>query len=371
MGARVTGLVAGDLVGIRAALAAGASPAAALGEAGAGVLAGPARAVRLGRTVAEEAQTIATGDRGADLLIRALAVAERSGVGGADAVAQSLHAVRDAAALDRLLAVRTAQARGTARLLSAMPPAVWLVLVAFDGAALRFYATPIGVGLGGLAVALALGGRWWSGRLVTRATRAAAEADPLQPTRPGIDRRRAAVAGLPLLATLALLGHPALGLLVGGGAAAAAGRPRRRATGPDTSGGGAAEAVELVAVAVGAGLPTGAAVAVAGELAPPAAAAPLRRAGRRMASGLAAGEAFAATGLEELGALLAVADRWGAPAVEALRGLADDLRAARRAAAEEAAERVQLALVFPTTLLTLPAFVVGVVPPLLWTALAS
>jgi hypothetical protein len=38
---------------------------------------------------------------------------------------------------------------------------------------------------------------------------------------------------------------------------------------------------------------------------------------------------------------------------------------------EEAAAKVELRLVFPTTLLTLPAFVLGVVPPLLWTALTD
>ena len=72
--------------------------------------------------------------------------------------------------------------------------------------------------------------------------------------------------------------------------------------------------------------------------------------------------------LAPLGAVLAAGERWGAPAEPALRRLAAELRATRRAAAEESAERVQLALVFPTTLLTLPAFTVGVVPPLLWSA---
>ncbi len=32
---------------------------------------------------------------------------------------------------------------------------------------------------------------------------------------------------------------------------------------------------------------------------------------------------------------------------------------------------MQVALVFPTTLLTLPAFVTAIVPPLLWTAFAT
>ena len=51
--------------------------------------------------------------------------------------------------------------------------------------------------------------------------------------------------------------------------------------------------------------------------------------------------------------------------------LIDTLRAHERGVAEAAAERVQLALVFPTTLLTLPAFVLPLVPPLVWTAFAG
>jgi hypothetical protein len=54
-----------------------------------------------------------------------------------------------------------------------------------------------------------------------------------------------------------------------------------------------------------------------------------------------------------------------------LRGLARDLRAERLTAAEEAAERTQLLLVFPTTLLTLPAFALAVVPPLVWLGFAN
>jgi hypothetical protein len=132
--------------------------------------------------------------------------------------------------------------------------------------------------------------------------------------------------------------------------------------------GGAAETVELLAVAVAAGLSTGAAVAALAALAPPAARPVLDAAARRLRGGWDAEEAFAGTGLCTLGGVLAACDRWGAPAAPALRHLAEELRADRRAAAEEAAERAELALVFPTTLLTLPAFALGVVPPLLWTA---
>ncbi|HUH06873.1 MAG TPA: type II secretion system F family protein, partial [Egibacteraceae bacterium] len=80
---------------------------------------------------------------------------------------------------------------------------------------------------------------------------------------------------------------------------------------------------------------------------------------------------LAGTGLARLGEALAASERWGAPSAPALRQLAEELRADRRAAAEAAAERAQIALIFPTTLLTLPAFVLAVVPPLLWTAVAG
>jgi hypothetical protein len=70
-----------------------------------------------------------------------------------------------------------------------------------------------------------------------------------------------------------------------------------------------------------------------------------------------------------MGQTLAAAQRWGAPAAPALRDLATDLREQRRAAVEAAAERLQLVLIFPTTLLTLPAFILAVVPPLLWSTL--
>lgn len=309
------------LVGLRAALSAGASPAAALAEcAGEGVLAPAARAVRLGQPLAEAAAEVDTGDPVADLLVRALGVAERAGAGALTGVEQALDSVREAAALRRLLQVRTAQARGTALVLAVLPCLLWVLLVLFDPRALGFYATVPGIVTGGLAVALALAGHRWSRRIVGAAARAACEADPL--------------AG-------------------------------------DCRSGGAAEAIELVAVALAGGLPPALAVATVAPLAPPAARAALAAAGRRLSGGWAAEAALAGTGLASLGAVLAAAERWGAPAGPALRRLAADLRADARAAAEEAAAKVELRLVFPTTLLTLPAFVLGVVPPLLWAALAG
>jgi tight adherence protein B len=309
------------LTALRAALSAGASPATALAEcAGDGVLAPLARAVRLGQPLAEAAGDVDTGDPAADLLVRALGVAEQAGAGALTGVEQALDSLREAAALRRLLQVRTAQARGTAVVLAVLPCLLWALLVLANPKALGFYATIPGMVIGALAVALVLAGRRWSRRIVRAATRAAADVDPL---------------------------------------------------GSDDRCGGTAEAVELVAVALAGGLPPARAVATVAPLAAPAARTALATAGRRLSGGWDAAAAFADTGLASLGAVLAAVERWGAPAGPALQRLAADLRADARAAVEEAAAKVELRLVFPTTLLTLPAFVLGVVPPLLWAALAG
>lgn len=362
-----------------------------------------ANAVRAGRPLAEAAASVDTGDPAADLLVRALGVAERTGAGSALAVDQALAAARDEAATARLLRARTAQARGTAVILTLLPLVTWLLLVGLDRGTLAFYATPAGVLTGSAALTLAVAGQWWARRLIRAAERAAAAADPLAPAKPRAALGRAAVLGAVTLAVVGVGLGPAPGFLAASGVVVLAGR-RRSAGGPsganraageagtagakgeaggagargeaganarDGGAGGAAEAVELVAVALAAGLSPYGAVAVAGRLAPPKARPVLVAGARRMRTGWGAGDAFAGTGLAALGSALAVSARWGAPAEDALRGLATDLRAQRRAAVEEAAERTQLSLVFPTTLLTLPAFVLGVVPPLLWTAFAA
>lgn len=371
----------GELTAIRAALAAGASPAAALteasgagtpaaagrGDAGPGALAVAARAARLGVPLAEVADRVPT-DGPARLLVRALALAERAGVGGAEAVDQVLAAVRDRAALDRLLRVRTAQARVSARVLVGVPLLAWVLLTALDPGALAFYGTVWGlVSLAGAAGLLA-GGWLWSSRLVRRAATAGERADPLAP-RPGRARPlRGLAVGLPVaLAGFVLIG-PVTAVSAGAGLGWAASRPEQDSSAGAGVGGGAAEACELVAIALDAGLAPAHAVALCTDLAPPAARRHLAGAARRLAGGWDPTDAFGDGPLAALGAVLAAGERWGAPSAEPVRRLAADLRAERRAAAEEAVERVQVALVFPTTLLTLPAFVVGVVPPVLWSA---
>lgn len=359
------------LVEVRAALASGASPATALSVARSGPLAAVARDVRVGRSLAEVAADVDSGDVNVDLLVRGLGIVERAGTGATAAVDQVITAVEEAAASARLLRARTAQARGSAVVLAALPLAVWALLVMLNPRTLAFYRTGLGVAtmIGvALLVAAALA---WSRRLVRGATRAADRVDPLSGPPPARDVGRGLALGLPAGLVLILGGLPALapmgaavGLLVGL-------RPRGGADGPapDLSGGGTAEAAELLAVALGSGGSAVAALTEVARVGPPATRRALSDAARRLRGGWSLDEAFDGTRLEPIGAVLAATARWGAPAAPGLERLAADLRAARRAAAEEAAERLQISLIFPTTLLTLPAFVLGVVPPVLWTAL--
>lgn len=368
------------LVELQAALRAGAGPAEAVSATcRGGVLDDVARQTRLGRSLCEVAGAVDTGDTAANFLVRCLALTERTGGGGAEAVEHALTAIRDEVDLARLLDVRTAQARGTAVILTAVPAVAWVFLVALDPGTVAFYATPLGAATGLTAVGLCLLAWRWMRRLIAAAAAAGDAADVLAP--PGVEPawRRGLLLGVPV----GVLGGVVLGPLAGLAAAAAvtadrARRGRDTAT-ADTPGdpggggtsGGAAETVALLAVALDAGMSPAAAFAEVAAVAPHAAAPMLRSAARRTTGGWSADESLADTPLAAVGATIAAAQRWGAPAVPALRALAADLRADRRAAVEVAAERLQLALIFPTTLLTLPAFVLGVVPPLLWSTLRT
>ena len=355
------------LIELQAALRGGAAPSEALAATCAGgVLEGVARDVRLGRALSDIAAEVSTADPAADFLVRCLALTERAGGGGVAAVEHALTSIRDDLALQRLLSVRTAQARGTATVLAAVPVAAWVLLVALDRRMLSLYATPLGWLTGGLAVGLAAVSLLWMRRMTAAVARAAATADPLTATASPPNWRRAATRAAPAGLLLGALLGPGAGLLTGlvVGLVVA-----RRGLRQPAAAGGAAEAVALIAVAVQTGMSVSTAFAEVARVAPAGAAPLLTSAARRTAGGWPSSEALADTELAPLGAALAAAERWGSPAAPALRALADDLRAERRTAVELAAERLQLALIFPTTLLTLPAFVLGVVPPLLWTTI--
>jgi len=312
----------GLLIELRAAVTAGVAPGVALTHAvrrhpdALPELAPVAGTLSLGAPIAAAVGLLPADDALAGSLVRALAIAETCGAGALDAVGQAEHALREEADLRRRLGVRTAQARSTLRVLAMVPAASAGLIAVVQPVAVRFYFQPLGRGMVLSAVVLAIAARRWAAAIVARVAREAAAADPL-------------------------------------GAAP----------------GGAAGVAELIATALAAGLAPAAAVAMAARFAPDAARPPLRAAAGRMDAGSSARDAFADGALAPLGLALDAALRWGAPAQHALRGYAEAVRADRRAALDAAAERAELHLVFPTTLLTLPSFGLVVVPPLLWAAL--
>jgi tight adherence protein C len=130
------------------------------------------------------------------------------------------------------------------------------------------------------------------------------------------------------------------------------------------------EALDLVALAVGAGLSPRlaldrATVFVAGPLGEE-----LRRARREVALGLpweralrAMAERTEDRAVGRLAATLARGRRLGTPLVGPLRTLAIEVRAEDRARAEEEARRAPVVMLFPLVLCVLPAFVVAAVVP--------
>lgn len=131
------------------------------------------------------------------------------------------------------------------------------------------------------------------------------------------------------------------------------------------------EVVDLVHVAVGAGLTVPLAVqAVAGRAEGPIAD-ELRRAladvglGERLADALGEVPARAGEATRPLIAALVASDRYGAPLADALARLAVEVRADRRRRAEEAARRVPVKLLFPLVCCVLPAFGLLTLAPLL------
>jgi hypothetical protein len=359
-----------DLLRVRAALTVGVPPAQALATVTDAGLADTVRQVRLGRSLPELARAVPhdAGPLGPGPLLRALALAERCGHGAVTAVDVALETRQDALADDARIRARSTQAVGTARLLTALPIGAWGLLVLVDPAALGFYAGPLGWACAGTSATLAVGAHAWSRRLVRRAARAARLADPLATT-PGVfDRVRALVIAIPVLLAVTVLVHPLPAVIVSAVVAAVAGRPR---TGDRSPPYGALELVALLRMLVAADLGLQAALQHLAAVTPAPLDADLQAVGRRLRAGTDTERAFAGADLDELGAVLAATERWGVAPAAPLALLGDAIRARQRAAAETAAERVQLALVFPTTLLTLPAFVIAVVPPLVWTALAT
>jgi len=126
--------------------------------------------------------------------------------------------------------------------------------------------------------------------------------------------------------------------------------------------------IELVAAALGCGLPPVEAVAAAVRAARGAAVTDLQPVVDALRLGASAEASWRRSGASyaPLARTLLLADRTGASAAAALRRAAVDERAARRRRASVAAHRLGVQLVLPLGLATLPSFVcLGVVPVVL------
>lgn len=131
------------------------------------------------------------------------------------------------------------------------------------------------------------------------------------------------------------------------------------------------DAIELVGLALGAGMSLPAALELAAPRVPPPLGPALATAEIRARHGQPLAEALeeVAATLPAAGsmvALLVAAHRDGTPVVEPLARLADEQRLARRREGEAAARQVPVRLLFPLVLCTLPAFaLLTVVPPVI------
>lgn len=137
-----------------------------------------------------------------------------------------------------------------------------------------------------------------------------------------------------------------------------------------------AQAIELVRLALESGSTPSLAILVVAGLAGPALRPPLQLAADAIRHGVPIEDALRrlahdAPELRSLSDVLVASSRLGLGVGETLRGLALEAGGARRRAAEAHARRLPVILLFPVVCLTLPAFVVLTVLPLLLTGLGS
>lgn len=165
-----------------------------------------------------------------------------------------------------------------------------------------------------------------------------------------------------------------LAVALGGRAAAVRSARRRRAAAEARA---VPELVDLFLLAASAGLPVGAALAAVAARAPPPVRPVLGRAQERTTQGVALADALAELGAElgpsaaELVDALAHAARTGAPLVPALERVAALSRDRRTRAAEAAARRLPVTLLFPLACCVLPAAVLLAVVPVVAGSLSS
>ena len=137
------------------------------------------------------------------------------------------------------------------------------------------------------------------------------------------------------------------------------------------------QVVDLLTLAVGAGLTVSLAVAAAGRRGRGPLAAELRRVtaeagrGRRLADALDDLPGRTIEAVRPLSSALGACERYGAPVGPALDRIAVDVRLRRQRRAEEAARRVPVLMLFPLVLCILPAFALLTVAPLIAGALRA
>ena len=137
------------------------------------------------------------------------------------------------------------------------------------------------------------------------------------------------------------------------------------------------DVVDLLVLAVGAGLTVHLALAKVSVRAAGPLAAELRHTleqvalGRRLADALDDLPLRAGEAMRPLVGALVASERYGAPLVAGLERLADEVRRDRRRRAEEAARKVPVKLLFPLVTCTLPAFGLLTVAPLIASAVRS
>jgi tight adherence protein C len=152
---------------------------------------------------------------------------------------------------------------------------------------------------------------------------------------------------------------------------------RRRARAQNESRRALPEVVDLLGLAIGAGMTVPEAIFAVARRHDGSLAGELRRVidemqrGRRCADALDDAGQRLGPEVQPLLAALASSERYGAPLGDTLSRIAADVRADRRRRTEEAARRVPVRLLFPLVLCVLPAFALLTVAPLLASAFAS
>jgi tight adherence protein B len=319
-----------DLLVVRAALSAGALPVEALCQVQAPVLGALRASLRTGTPLTTAMVQAGPLPPAAAGLVRTMAMADAVGAPAGTAVEAVLAGVSASSRLIALIRTRSAEALMSARLLIGMPVFAAAALAVLDDGARAFMTGTLGVVLVGAALAMIGVAACWMRWLLRRIACAGSTADPL------VGPRSAAGPVAPE--------HPG-------------GLPT-------------VEALGLVAMGLSAGVGLAESCRLSSSLVAPGMRDVLEGIARSLAAGNAPSRALPPQ-LAELAHLIDVTERFGAPTAEALRVLADDIRDRAAAAAEAAAERLTVQLVFPTTLLLVPAFGLLVVAPTLASSLGG